>query len=177
MKIGKFLLAFIFAFFFMTGNCFARGINDPVLFEDMRENPQNYIHIGGAGTGTSVWVCKKTLDVQEYKPPKYIIAINWAVRCWHDDNERTAHYWGPHRYLFDYDKREIYVEETDNNGNNSWKYLDPKEANGSNISRSKDIAAAEFAFYWEYNQCFFGHPLSNSLKNYIETGRVDFDDR
>lgn len=173
MKVGKFLAALVFAIIFMAGNCFARGENNPDLLADMYANPQNYIALGGAGTGISVWLCKTSFDVQQYEPPKYIIAIQQAVYSNQGSRGISAYFVSKRRYLYDYNKRKIYVEEDDRKGNVSWKYLDPKNANGPSVSTdSKDIASAEFAFYFAYNQSFFDKPLSFALKRYIETGEL-----
>lgn len=170
MKVGKFLAAVVFYLIFLSGNCFARWENDPTLLADMRTNSQNYIGIGGAGTGLSIWLCKKSFDIQQYAPPKYIIAVQWAD--YSVQSSGTSAYLGmKRRYLYNYDERKIYVEETDEKGNTGWKYLDPKKANGPSVSLdSKDIASAEYAFYFSYNMSFFKEPVSNGLKRYIETG-------
>ena len=49
------------AVFFVAGSCSAREKNDPALLADMYANPKDYIGLGGAGTGLSVWLYKKSL--------------------------------------------------------------------------------------------------------------------
>lgn len=181
MKVVKFLVAFIFSLFFMVGNCLAESD----ILSDMYANPKNYISIGSAGTGLTMYVSKSSLDVQEYAPQKYIISIRWAMCSFHRIQENgvwkdsiTAEPHRLNRYLYDYSERKIYVEERDANNNLYWEYLDPQFANSSiSDPRRLNMISAEFAFYWAYNQSFFDKPVSDSLRRYIETGKGTFDDR
>lgn len=181
MQIRKFLAAFFVAVFLMTENCSA---GEDILPE-MYANPKNYIYIGSGGTGIPLFISKSSLDVQEYAPPRYVIAIRCVIGSfqrkqengvWRDDYH--AHFGSTSRYLYDYNERKIYVEEKDTNNKLYWKYLDPQFANSiPSDPRMHDIVSAEFAFYFAYNQSFFDKPASISLKRYIETGAGTFDNR
>ena len=179
--VKKFLSVLTFLLF-MTAGTVSASEPSAELLNDMRANPQNYICIGGAGTGVAIFISKSSVDVQQYSPPKYIISVKWITYSFHrvkDGNDwkvkESARLGKNHRYLYDYNERKIYAEKTEK-GTTSWQFLDLSKANGPSVSlMSKDIDAAEFAFYWAYNQCFFGKPLSNGLKGYIENGTGTFD--
>ena len=176
MKVGKFLLAFVFSLIFMAQSCFA---NDAALLADMRYNPQNYIANGGAGSGLSLWIFKPSLNVERYAPPKYIISIKRVIYSHQGIKENgewktyiNADWHGVKRYLYNYDEMKIYVEERDSQ---NWQELDLKRgtAVGSTNPYAQDLEAAEFAFYFAYKKSFFDNPLSFSLKKYIETGELN----
>ena len=171
MKLGKFLAALLVAVFFVAGSCSAREKNDPALLADMYANPKDYIGLGGAGTGLSVWLYKKSLDVQKYRPPIYTIAMQWAIYSVQPSGT-TASWAGKYQYLYNYDQRKIYVYEPEHK---NWRVLNPKDANGPSVSMdSKHIETAEFAFYLAYNMSFFDEPLSNGLRMYIKSGGYTF---
>lgn len=176
MKLGKILVLLVMTIFLVAGNCFARGLgeNDPSLLADMRANPRNYIALGGAGTGVSVWLYKKSLDVQRYNPPIYNIAMQWVMYSVQGSGT-TASWAGKYQYLYDYEQQKIYVYEPEKK---NWRSLNTKDANGPSVSiDSKHIETAEFAFYWAYNMSFFKEPVSNGLKMYIESEGNTFADR
>lgn len=179
MKVGKFLVAFVFSLIFMAGNSVAMA--DDALLNDIQVNPQNYIANGGAGTGLSLWIFKPSLNVEQYAPPKYIISIKrvmYSNQMIKKNGEWvkviSADWYGVKRYLYSYDERKIYVEEKDSSGNFIWQDISLKiaEGGGSLNPYTNDLSAAELAFYFAYNKSFFDEPLSFPLKKCIETGEL-----
>ena len=194
MKVGKFLVAFVFSLIFMAGNCFAGIIikkydidfkdierewdtnvitmqYDSQLLEDLKNNPQNYIENGiyPDHIPETFWIFKPSLEVQQYAPPKYIISIN---RVMYINEPYTAAYRiGNYKFLYDYNEQKIYLEKMDSNHQPYWEYLEPKFVS-RNIPLSKHLEAAELAFYFAYKQSFFKKPLYKSLKNYIKNGKL-----
>ena len=166
----------------MTTVAFAADESDTELLNDMYNNPKNYISLGGAGSGIAIYISKSSVNVQQYSPPKYIIAVQWISVSFTRRQENGiwkdvvyADLGRNERYLYDYEAKKIYAEDYDNKNNPYWKYLDPKFANGSNSSLiSKEIDAAEFAFYWVYNMSFFDKPISWGFKRYMEEGKGHF---
>lgn len=151
---------------------------DPNLLDDMKYNSQDYIEVGtlwgfnNAFVAEKYYICKPSLKVLQYEPPKYIISVK-QVRYIPEDMSMEMAYWsGTRKFLYDYNEQKIYVLSIDSTPKLYWKYLDTKFANSRNESRSNDLEAAEFAFYFAYKQSFFKKPVSKSFKNYLKKGTL-----
>ena len=61
----------------------AEEIDSDTLVNDMYNNPKNYVYIGWTSSaGDSIYAMKSSVNVLEYKPPKYIISIKHAQIWW-----------------------------------------------------------------------------------------------
>ena len=161
----------------------AEEIDSDILVNDMYNNPKNYVYIGHiSNAGDSIFVMKSSVDVQEYKPPKYIIKVRCA-QFWARGlvplkfrPKDTANLSVGFRFMYDYNLKKIYVEERDKNNKINWRQLDEKKANGGLLSmKSMEFTAAELAFYWAYNMSFFDEPVSDIAKQYIKKGNGTFE--
>ena len=155
-------------------------IDSETLLNDMRNNPKNYIYIGNfSNVGDAIYLVKSSVDVQEYNPPKYIIAVKLVhfgaggfVRMRPKD---TANLFGSLQFLYDYESKKINNKRTDET---TWKYIDEKKAiNRGSKDLIRTLAEAELAFYFAYDKYFYGEPISYQLKKYAEEGKGTFADR
>ncbi len=173
MKVGKFLVAFVFSLIFMARNCFAFGESDPIALQDLNNNPSNYVVCGGASIGVVFYVYKNSIDVQNYSPPNYQIAfkmLNYSSNGMKGEYFRERAYYMDKKYKYDYNERKIYIERQDENGNLYWQFIDPKiigTFEGYKQGWDKDMAAGEIAFYIIYGRSFFDSPVSKSAEAYI----------
>lgn len=159
----------------IAANCFA-FTNNPEILNDMYKNPNNYICLGGAGTGVLIFLKKNSINVQKYSHQNYIISTQWITFTVHGVKEgnnwreiKSASLGRYERYLYNYDEKKIYVENKDDK---KWQLLDISKANGSNSSlMSKQIDSAEISFYLAYNMSFYDEPISELLKSYLKTGK------
>ena len=162
---------------FSTTSTYALKHNyDPTLLADMYRNPKNYIALGGAGTGLSLYMDKNSINVHEYNPPYYIIAfkkVSFYVHPsaenngqWVEDAESSIE-----RYYYDFDNKKMYwehkylypVEKTE------WEYIDPQKSDSTSGSRAM-FAAGEIAFFLAYNMNFYGNPKSYFMQEYSKRG-------
>ena len=112
--------------------------------EHLNGNP-NYILCDGH-QGIGVYVDKSSLNVQEYNPPSYRIAIN-VVYVSDADRGGTRITGGDTReFLYNWDEKKIYERM-----NGRWKYLNP---NGSRAEGAYRVRAGEIAFQLAYNMHF-----------------------
>lgn len=117
----------------------------------------NYILAHGhQGVGT--YVDKTSLNVQEYNPPEYIIAIN-VITAYSADGSQNGLYNGgegkiadvtTERYLYNYDKRTMYGL-SGTTGEGKLRYLDP---NGP-MAVVRPAIVGEMAFYLAYGIPFY----------------------
>ena len=135
------------------------------LFKDLNNNP-NYFYCGHIGTGTGLFIDKTSINVHEYNPPYYTIAI--VEIWWAYPNPEYGEMMKEkvHRYRYDYEKKKIYFEKYDINNNPYWEELNPKELLKLNSSKPL-LVEAEMAFYLAYNMSFFDKPMSSKAKEYI----------
>ena len=165
MKVGKFLVAFVFSLIFMAGNYASahRVPNGDEILADMYANPQNYIYFASASTGFSFYYYKPSLDVQQYSPPNYIIAARVIDRhvgpgesIWNDSIIK---------FRYDYNSRKMWAETFDNNRNLIWKEIDPIKS--QNYHDDNWVAAGEVLFYLAYNKSFFDKPVTEPAKSIV----------
>lgn len=156
------LMVCIFVMF--SGNCFA-STGSSVLINSLKNDP-NYIYIGGVGSGFAILLDKTSINVHEYNPPYYTIAI--VEIWWAYPNPEYGEMMKEkvHRYRYDYEKKKIYFEKYDINNNPYWEELNPKELLKLNSSQPL-LVEAEMAFYLAYNMSFFDKPMSSKAKEYI----------
>ncbi|MBR1396649.1 MAG: hypothetical protein IJ563_03825 [Selenomonadaceae bacterium] len=183
----KKLIFVVLAILMMTTVAFAADESDTELLNDMYNNPKNYISLGGAGSGIAIYISKSSVNVQQYSPPKYIIAVQWISVSFTRRQENGiwkdvvyADLGRNERYLYDYESKKIYAEDYDNENNPYWEYLDTKNINDPGTAgraKSMKMASAELAFYWAYNMSFFDKPISWRFKRYMEEGKGTFDDQ
>ena len=118
----------------------------------------NYILVDGH-MGTAWYVDKSSLVVQKYEPPQYIIAVNVvSARSAYDDENDFYQHGGrgkimdtkTYRFFYNWDRTEMYVDST---GNDGWVRLKPL---GSWAETGVSMPAGEMAFYLAYNMKFYG---------------------
>lgn len=157
----------------MSSSVEAFGENDPIALQDLHNNPSNYIVCGGASIGIVFYVYKNSIDVQNYSPPTYQIALKmlyYSSNGMKGELFRERAYYMEKKYKYDYTERKIYIELKSENGNSYWHLIDPKiigTFSGYKEGWDKEMAAAEIAFYNIYGISFFDTPLSNSAREYI----------
>lgn len=108
--------------------------------------------------GTAWYVDRRTLVVQKYEPPQYIIAINLVtaqsaygnVVNFYDNGKGKITNVQTIRFFYNWDLREMYVDRT---GTDEWKYLLP---HGSWAETGIFQPAGETAFYLAYKMKFYG---------------------
>jgi hypothetical protein len=109
--------------------------------------------------GTAWYVDRSSLDVQEYAPPQYIIAVKVvSARSATGDEEAFYEHDGAgtitgtetYRFFYNWDRREMYV---DRDGTSNWRYLDPW---GAWASTGIVMPAGEIAFALAYHLKFYG---------------------
>lgn len=119
----------------------------------------NYILVDGH-QGVAWYVDKSSLNVQEYNPPSYIIAIN-VVRAVSADGTEDGLYNGgegtisgveTYRFVYEYDKKTMY-RLSGTYGGGKLTYLDP---NGSWAQNGVALPTGEMAFYLAYGIPFYG---------------------
>ena len=174
MKTIKVLIALVFSIFFMVSSSVeAFGENDPVALQDFNNHPSNYIVCGGASIGIVFYVYKNSIDVQNYSPPNYQIALKmlqYSSNGMKGELFRERAYYIDKKYKYDYSERKIYIELKNENGNFYWQLIDPKIIGtlpGYKEGWDKEMVAAEIAFYSIYGISFFDTPLSNLAQKYI----------
>lgn len=157
----------LFSMFIMLGimmfstTCFAS------LFEDLKNDP-NYIYYGGGGTGLSFFMDKSSLIVNKYEPPIYIIAfirMDYSTGFPKGGVPESVHpkvIW----YKYNYNLRRMYWCKSNIDGDFSWEYIDPKNANIDSALNSI-ITGGEIAFYLAYNMSFYNKPVTFLTKKYI----------
>ena len=163
----------------IAANCsaFVLGELDMNILEDMKKNPSNYIFFGGVGTGVSVYIDRRSLDVQQYSPPNYIISFKKIFYSVQPDLEKklgnykiTTSY-AIDRYKYNFNERKMYVEYLYRNGklDTHWEYIEPTKS-GTSGQRSI-VSGGEIIFYLAYNMSFYNEPISELLKEYLKTGQ------
>lgn len=176
MKLGKILALLVIIIFLAAGNCCARvsgvpGIPDSETLADMNQNPRSYILYGGLGSGVSCYIYKKSIDVQKYAPPEYIISFkNINYVAFRGVTAKTS----IKRYKYNFDEKKMYWEVNDKDGITRWELLDIISLqNGTGGARSI-LAAGEIAFYLAYNISFFDTPITDYAKKIINGNPVYF---
>lgn len=156
----------------MAGNCFAFGkvSNEQEILADMYANPRNYVCYGGASTGFSFYINKRSIDVQQYTPPNYIIAAREITHhLLPGENivgDRVM------RFRYDYKLHKMWLETFDENNNLYWKEINP--AKSKNYHDDNWVAAGEILFYLAYNISFYDEIKTQAAKDYINEGRSRF---
>lgn len=174
------LMLIILILALITSVVSAEEIDSDTLVNDMRNNSKNYVYIGHmSNAGDSIYVMRSSIDVQEYKPPKYIIEIScaqfWARGLVPSRTKDIANLFGSFKFLYDYDSKKIYIEDKVENNKFIWRYIEEKTANRGLLKKSTwEFAAAELAFYWAYNMSFYDKPVSDLFKYYLEKGKGTF---
>lgn len=118
---------------------------------------ENFILIDGH-MGTGWYVDRTSLEVQDYDPPQYIIAVNVISARSAIDDEKDFYNGGmgvitgvsTKRFFYNWDSRQMYI---DRDGNSDWRYLDP---NGSWAETGIAMPAGEMAFALAYGLKFYG---------------------
>ena len=162
---------------FLPTICFAANLlseEDVATFNDMHNNPSNYLAAGGIGTGLSVYINKNSIDVQQYAPPNYIIAFTRIIYSVLPDGRGSYRKFAqPHlfRYKYNIDEQKMYYySERDS----KWEYIVPV---ASGPSRSW-TSMGEIVFYLAYNRSFYNEPVSVPLNYYLENGKwITFEDK
>lgn len=103
---------------------------------------ENYILCDGH-MGVGFYVDKSSLNVEEYNPPHYIIAIDVVSVQDADRGNTEIHKTTTRHYYYNWDERAIYLQTKDG----EWKYLDPQGSRASGASRVK---AGKIAFELAY---------------------------
>ena len=175
-----FLIFIVLMMTLMISIVSAEEIDSDTLVNDMRNNPKNYVYVGNASSaGDSIFAMKSSVDVKEYKPPKYIIEIKLAQIWWKEgmpsrtkDSANLLWEGKPLGFIYDYNSKKIYCEHKDND----LEYLDKENANRGKFN-SMMMSSAELAFYWAYDMSFYDKPVSHLFQRYIEEGIGTFDNR
>jgi len=174
----KIILCCLFYFVIAYSSVFALKHNyDPALLADMQKNPKNYIALGGAGTGLSLYMERNSINVHKYDPPYYIIAfkqVSYNVyptgKGWAKGAESEIV-----RYSYDIKNKKMYRENIYylQNKREKWEYINPQQLS---TSGGKSIfTGGEIAFYLAYNICFYNEPKSSYLQEFFKSGSwVDF---
>lgn len=171
------IMCMILALGFSVPSAFAiKHHYDPALLEDMYRNPENYILLGGGGTGLSFYLDKNSINVHEYNPPYYIIAFKKVSFYVYPSLNGTGEWLKGaeadiERYYYDFYNKKMYlerkylspVEKTE------WEYIDLKAFNETSGSRSM-FTGGEIAFYLAYNMNFYDPPYSHYMQEYLKRG-------
>lgn len=156
----------IFSVFILAGIMTFSTTCSASLFNEVYFNgDRNYIQFD-SGMGRIWYVVANTINVQQYDPPEYIIAID-IVQVNPENNTMGRHQ--TKRFLYNYDLQKIYIEMYNpENKTYYWKYIkDPQEKVKYHVS---DVPMGEITFALAYNMSFYKDgPLSWDAKRYFET--------
>lgn len=147
----------------------------PETLASMYAHPERYIAYGHVGSGFSVYLDRESLNVHQYEPPYYIIAINSVL---HGDNgmltNRQEFAGEPVmiRFRYDYSTKQMYQERYNpDTKQNYWDYIDPNASNKSTASGWEPaMSGAEIAFYLAYGMTFNNPPLGFYSQEFIKKG-------
>lgn len=164
----KFLLTVILLLIAMTAMAFPRVSNSDDILRDMYATPSKYIRYGGASTGLSFLIDRTSVNVHKYAPPQYIIAARKITHFNNGQHGEAIEADEIIRYSYDYNTKKMYVEERDNNGNNTWRYINP--AASKSYHDDNLISAGEILFYLAYNMSFYDNAATLTSYQFINEG-------
>lgn len=93
-------------------------------YPDYLGGDKNYVMYGHMGTG--YYVDRSSLQVKQYTPPSYIIAVNVATVPDADAGKIKISNVRTYYFMYRYDQRNMYVLMTDPNSDLDWRYLKPR---------------------------------------------------
>ena len=121
-------------------------------YPDYLGGDKNYVMCDGH-MGTGYYVDRSSLQVKQYTPPSYMIAVNVATVPDADAGKIKISNVRTYYFMYRYDQRNMYVPMTDPNSDLDWRYLKPR---GSYAETGVAMPAGEIAFYLAYNMRFYG---------------------
>ena len=112
-------------------------------------------HLGGDSNfilcdghmGTAWYVDRSSLNVQQYAPPEYTIAVNVCTVPNADQGNTAISKVSTMRFFYNYNARSMFIDR-----NGSWRHLNP---NGSWAETGITMPAGEIAFYLAYHMRFY----------------------
>lgn len=122
-----------------------------VAYPDHLNGDSNYILCDGH-MGTGYYVNRSSLNVKQYKPPIYIIAVNVATVPDADMGKTKISDVKTYYFLYKYNDREMYVP-AEKDSDYDWRLLKPR---GSYAETGISMPAGEIAFYLAYKLRFYG---------------------
>lgn len=178
--IGKMMGVMLCLMILWAGNAFAFLKNgDSSLYNDMYNNPQNYILVGHQNDGISYYINRNSICVNRYSPPEYIISfdiVGYTCR-----SEETGEFIDKMNvsYKYDYSSRKMYRKSVGTD--NKWEYVEAVPLTDSMIKQRKmsgsvqrtyysKITEGEIAFYLAYGISFFDQPVTEMSKDFIVKG-------
>ena len=124
------------------------------IYADYLNGDPNFILVDGH-MSTAWYVDRTSLVVQQYAPPKYIIAVNVITVNNYERGNRTISKVTTMRFLYNWQTKNMFIDRA---LNNNWRYL---RANGPWSETGIVMPAGEMAFYLAYNMKFYGNYTSN----------------
>lgn len=118
--------------------------------DHLNGNPNYILCDGHMGYGS--YIDRSSLNVQQYKPPIYIIAVNIVTVPDADMGKTKISDVQTYYFLYKYDVREMYVPSREDS-NDDWSLVKPR---GSHAETGVDLPAGEIAFYLAYHLPFYG---------------------
>lgn len=118
--------------------------------DHLNGNP-NYIFCDGH-MGYGSYIDRSSLNVQQYKPPIYIIAVNVVTVPDADMGKTKISDVRTYYFLYKYDVREMYIP-AGADSDYDWSLVKPR---GSYAETGTSLPVGEIAFYLAYHLRFYG---------------------
>ena len=130
----------------MTALCVMFVCSVAMCYPEHLGGDEDYIICDGHH-GIGYYLDKTSINVEQYNPPNYIIAVDVAMV--EDADRGNTEIWRveTRHYYYNWDEQTMYLQ----NKNGEWKYLNPR---GSRASGATKILAGKIAFRLAYGMEF-----------------------
>lgn len=151
----------IVCIFSSISTCWASEIvRDDKMLSYMSNHPSEFYYLMSPGSGMSNYIDAKSLNVETYSPPIYIISFKEIFVSRSPNGDVRAHV-GYSRYKYDYNTRTVY-RGNEENGTYIWE----------EVTYFKTISAADLVFAMAYNMHFFDKYDKGDLTDMYLQGKV-----
>ncbi|MEE1362951.1 MAG: hypothetical protein U0K23_10265 [Selenomonadaceae bacterium] len=144
----------------MSVACALEKVRDDKILSYMSNNPSEFYYLMSPGSGMNNYIDIKTLNVEIYTPPVYIISFK-EIFVSHSPKGNISAFVGYSRYKYDYTNKTVYREVlTDNKS--EWE----------EITYWKLKSGADLIFAMAYNRHFYDSYDKDDLADRYLHGKV-----